>query len=216
MGGGSYREPRVFKGLWPLGQCLLTCPCTPHPQQVSKEGRTGSSQNRGARLSAWLLCNSVTVACRPFTMSIIMVSCVWSGDLVAAAATCRVGGGVVSSSSSAVRPYRVLRARMMWASSGPRAKLLAVAVRQARRWMMCTRAGHSAMVATSSNSLLNCSTSPSPPKFGGLEAVPVTRWHLTLPLQSLEGCDQHLNSEGWCLHCLRGRVPWGHLVPLNN
>jgi len=72
-----------------------------------------------------------------------------------------------SEASSAVRPNRVLRARRMWASSGPRAKLLARPVRQARSWRTRTRAGHSAMVATSSNSRTNCSTSPSPPNFGG-------------------------------------------------
>jgi len=92
-GGGGYREPQVFKGFWLLGQYLLTCSCLPYPQQVSRAGQTGSSRDRGARLSAWLRCNSIPVVYRPFIMFINMVSCVCSGDLVATAATCGVGGG---------------------------------------------------------------------------------------------------------------------------
>jgi len=91
MVGRSYREPRVFKVRRPLGQCLLTCPETPHPQQVSREERTELSRDWGARLSAWSRCNLFTVACKPFTMSINVVSCVCSGDLVVAADTRRVG-----------------------------------------------------------------------------------------------------------------------------
>jgi len=38
----------------------------------------------------------------------------------------------------------------------------------------------------------------------GLEAALVTRWRLTWPPQSSEGCDQRLDSEGWYLRCSMG------------
>jgi len=123
-----------------------------------------------------------------------------------------------SDASSAIRSKRVHRARMMWASLGPRAKLLARPVKQAWSWRMHTGAGHSAMVATSSNSQMNCSTSPSSPKIGGLRrSVPVTKWRLTSPLNFSEDCHLCLNSEGWSLwhfkSCSSFR-PCGHLVIL--
>jgi len=94
----SYREPWVCKGRCPIGQCLLTC--FDAPQQVSCEAQTAASCDRGARLSTWSRCNLVTVACRPFTMPINVVSYVCFNDSVVAAATFKVGSVVVSSSPS--------------------------------------------------------------------------------------------------------------------
>jgi len=86
----------------------------------------------------------------------------WSSNdvLLSLLMTCRR-----SDATSGVMPNLARRARRMCSLSGPRAKLLARPVKQARSWRTRTGDSHSAMVATSWNSRMNCFTSPSPPKF---------------------------------------------------
>jgi len=49
---------------------------------------------------------------------------------------------------------------------GPKSKTPGPACQAGRNWRMCAGSGHSAMVATSSNSQMNCSKPLSPPKIG--------------------------------------------------